>query len=198
MAKLPDGVDGVPIEQWDDAFEGVSMVCIDHGSEHLTIGKRYKLFRYKLHDYNAVVADDTGIATVVPVGYFCLPGSSERKPRKDKKMKLDYYLIPMEKKCVFQIVEMDERFRGRGTHLTHDGFEIRSEARPELAMRGACLRGKDGSKDGSTAERNFSSNKERDEYISKVRAAIEDWAENWPGWKEEESVVENENGRYQV
>lgn len=103
-------------------------------------------------------------------------------------MKLKYRLEKFEKALVFQVLEMDDRFRcekgGFQRVHTAKGFHVFSDYTPQLSQcDGVYLRGKDEARDLEIQCLNFVTNKDRDEQFDKIQAAIEDWANNWDGFK---------------
>jgi hypothetical protein len=110
------------------------------------------------------------------------------------RMKIKYRLEKWEKAIVFQILEMDERFRttedGPGDGIKYvcktNDMLVRSSSYPRLEADIIWLRGEDKEDDLDIICRLFDTNKERDIYYSKVQAALNDWANNWEGWSKEE------------
>ena len=101
---------------------------------------------------------------------------------------------------LFQVLEMDERFRrGEGgsdcqSFYCKNGLFVTSAGAPELKKPTIYLRGSDKKADYCAHLLSYSSLSERDEFFNKIIAALNDWANNWPGWGEEkgdEQVVDS-------
>jgi len=92
----------------------------------------------------------------------------------------------------FKILAMDERFRECADYESSNGFRVSSIACPYLCCDQVGVRGGNKGSDGVEAMAKFSTAEECGAYAKKVIEALADWAENWPGWKEEkeEKVVE--------
>ncbi len=99
------------------------------------------------------------------------------------KPKIKFRLEKWEKALVFQVLEMDERFKNT-TWEAKNGLDIVSMLCPDVTERGLWLRG--GSKDSDirVASQLFVSDAERDARYDTIIAALKDWALNWPGFKE--------------
>lgn len=112
-------------------------------------------------------------------------------------MKIKYYLIPMEKAVVFQIIWMDERFRNtKSTFTSVNKLTIKSANYLELYKDGVYLLGTENEKDDPISIEYFDDNEERDAYISRVHSALEDWGKNWEGWKK--NIDDNHRYLYEV
>lgn len=98
---------------------------------------------------------------------------------------LVYRLIPLERACVFQVLEMDEWQRsGALDHefrfVASNRVRVLSSNQPELERGGDAwvyLRGENKDQDFEPACATFADNLERDEYIAKVHAALREWHE---------------------
>lgn len=100
-------------------------------------------------------------------------------------MKLKYRLEKWERALVFQVLEMDERFRRKfpaDELLTHD--EVRSFSCPEINYSFIFLWGTDKIGDMRVSHLRFDDNEKRDARFEEIHAQLADWAANWEGWKE--------------
>jgi len=124
-------------------------------------------------------------------------------------MKLKYTLSKLEKALVFQVLEMDERFRSRadvGGILCRAKNEmwVRSMDTPEIRGVEIFLRGESKEGDDSIEILEFDTNKQRDKIFNRIQEALADWAENWEGFQEDKKTAfwskerPKENGHYVV
>lgn len=108
-----------------------------------------------------------------------------------KTPKIKFYLRQFGCSVVFAVLEMDERFRkdGKKNHLfqSSKGLSIRSTDAPDLFHHAIYLRGRDKSKDNESTTIQLDTPEEAAEYKAKVIAALEDWADNWEGWEDNQS-----------
>jgi len=97
-----------------------------------------------------------------------------------------------DRQMLMQILDMDERFRNtEGSaeliYCTSNGFKIMSSHSPFIpaGIRGSevFLRGKNKYRDNYLV---LFEREHPDTWIEEFKRAIEDWAENWPGWGEDE------------
>lgn len=100
---------------------------------------------------------------------------------------IKFRLVPFEKACVFQVLEMDKaqtnKTRGRGVppprlfYKASNGFEVISGGGPGLdgERHRVFLRGAETTFDKGVRLRNFVSNTERDEYMHDLEFALEEW-----------------------
>jgi hypothetical protein len=114
-------------------------------------------------------------------------------------VKIKYRLEKWENALVFQVLEMDERFRsgnkGANSHRRPSRYNVTSYCAPSIiGSEVVHLRGSDKSMDLYISTHTFSSNKERDEYFDEIQDALADWAANWEGWREGEEVEAKEKG----
>ena len=108
-----------------------------------------------------------------------------------KKPKLRYRLEQWGNWAVFQVLYMDERFRGEGRYYNL-GLYV------EAAPGGASLR-PNGVDLGTCSPQRLStvdlgSVEDAASYITKVHAALADWAENWDGWQDDATPEPVANG----
>jgi hypothetical protein len=96
-------------------------------------------------------------------------------PYKEKKMKIDYKLVPFDHAAVFQITHMDESLRGDVNFEASNGMEIKSIYCTEISNDRISLRGRNKDQDFKPAWIVFKSNEERDDYIKKANAVIAEW-----------------------
>jgi len=113
-------------------------------------------------------------------------------------MKLKYRLEKWEKALVFQVLEMDERFRSDNSmcvcncFVSKNGVKVYSADFPVID-NDVFLMGYSWSEDNNVSSFDFDSNKERDEHFDRIQEAIEDWANNWKGWGDKENYTEVDN-----
>lgn len=113
--------------------------------------------------------------------------------------KIKFILHEFEKALAFQILEMDERFRGlKGFGVTIKGYEgkyfnIKSSdcLYFHREVKDIYLRGHEKHNDLSAKIIYFDSNKERNDFKKKMLHDLELWADNWEGWKEKKEIKEN-------
>jgi hypothetical protein len=79
------------------------------------------------------------------------------------------------------ILQMDERARKHnGRYTASNGFTIQCYGYPQLGISGLYIRGEDRSEDERTVSRSFRTRAEREEYITRMTAALQEWATNAP------------------
>lgn len=113
--------------------------------------------------------------------------------------KIKFRLEVWKTSVVFQVLEMDERFRyaadkdgpdGLNRFESANGFSVSSQLSTCLFVNSVYLRGEDRSLDDLVRCILLSSHEEAEAYYSNVLYALRDWAENWEGWRDGE---ENEH-----
>lgn len=105
------------------------------------------------------------------------------------KPKIKFKLVKFERALVFQVLEMDERFRnkhedGSINFKSKKSLNIISLDGPAIFEDRIYLRGRFDMFDFDVGHMPFESNTKRDEYYNQVLEALKDWAENWQGWNE--------------
>ena len=98
---------------------------------------------------------------------------------------------------LFQILEMDERFRRNWgkpnyTFQPKDGLTVVSCENPELRINEIYLRGTVNGMDGRVASLTFETKKDAEDYCQKVVNSLRDWARNWEGWGNEEIETDDD------
>lgn len=121
---------------------------------------------------------------------------------KNKMTKIKFKLLKFEKALVFQVLEMDERFRNQNSlkEFKSKNIDIFSAAGPNInsTKNAIFLRGSNKDNDLKITTELFKSNSDRDKHFDKIIAALQDWAENWEGFKEPEPVINaNDNDVYE-
>jgi hypothetical protein len=99
---------------------------------------------------------------------------------------------------LFQVLEMDERFRCRVYDEKLDyiskkagGFFVVSQESPYLGPKYICLRGLNKDRDDDVGQRKiYGGQREAESYAQNIYTALKDWAENWEGWGEEKDDPE--------
>jgi len=93
-------------------------------------------------------------------------------------------------KLMFQILDMDNRFRsrnGRGypSYHTGNGWRIGSAYSPEISVRDKdlYLRGRSRESDLEIVSHSFSTQLKAEQARDKIKEALKDWAQNWEGWR---------------
>lgn len=104
------------------------------------------------------------------------------------KTKLKMRLVTLEKAICVQILEQDERFKPGDNFTARTGMAISNFDGPELYNNEFYLRGKYKNYDLKPSIMGFKTNEDRDEYIKKLITALQDWSDNFPGFKEPEEV----------
>lgn len=123
-------------------------------------------------------------------------------------MKLKYRLEIWETTLLFQVLEMDERFRGHNnsenTHFTRSvNVKIKSRNHPCLAMESDSnilyLQGGITESDLVISQMRFPTKEVARTNFNRIQAALADWAANWEGWKETKGeTVKNLAGVYEL
>lgn len=103
------------------------------------------------------------------------------------KIKYKLGIIPQDGEYVvhFQVLEQDERFISQGPCLIHEaanGILVESVGQPELLDGQVFLRGEHAKYDDQVVTLAFAQERDALDYVVKVRAALDDWAANWPGF----------------
>lgn len=103
---------------------------------------------------------------------------------------------------LFQVLEMDERFRCNNEnpfleHTAKNGICVYSEDIPFLALSSASiyLRGRNICGDEYVSCSRQETDSEAYEFAQKIIEALKDWAENWEGWIEDEKNEEELQGK---
>lgn len=109
-------------------------------------------------------------------------------------MKLKYNLSKFEKALVFQVLEMDERFRSKLddegiSFRTKNGMWVRSVCNPVIDKGEIFLQGQTTELDGQVTIKHFDTNKQRDKFFDQMQGALADWAENWEGFRESKKAA---------
>lgn len=103
------------------------------------------------------------------------------------KPKIKFKLVKFERALVFQVLEMDERFRvkrGGQCFNIESSFTVCSVDTPGLYSDSIDLRGSDTKEDFHVSVEHFGSNEARDKRYNRALEALKNWADNWPGWNE--------------
>lgn len=120
-------------------------------------------------------------------GYFYKKIKKETKEDKEMKSKIKFRLEVWETTIIFQVLEMDERFKHiDNTFTSKNGIEIWSHSSPELACETKIyLRGiyKEDALRISFLECESKENAIKTK--QNIIIALKDWAENWVGFKED-------------
>jgi hypothetical protein len=115
----------------------------------------------------------------------------EKGEKMGNKPKLKATIAVMGNMVVMRILEMDERFRdGKNSehikrHKNENGICIRSSEYPQLSIYEVFLRGAEKCKDHNVAMFETKSESSAIEYAKLVVEALEDWSQNWEGFKTE-------------
>jgi hypothetical protein len=119
------------------------------------------------------------------------------------KPKIKFRLEVWENILLFQILEMDERFRCDSTEKdpkqfkARNGVVIASSVVPGLYIgKEVYLHGAHKASNKSAVSINMVSREKAEEYKEEILEALADWAENWEGWSEEDKS-EKEPGVYE-
>jgi len=104
--------------------------------------------------------------------------------------KIKYSLVKFEKALAFQVLEMDERFRNFNNPISFGGggdLCVLSTNFPDIISESerVYLRGNIQKKDFTVSVDYFADNIRRDEMANRIHKAIKNWAENWPGFKDD-------------
>lgn len=112
---------------------------------------------------------------------------------------IKFNLIRLERSLVFQILEMDERFRStsptmENEYVSNNGIHVFSSESPDVKpyTSNLYLRGRSKKDDFNASIVNFKSNDQRDALAIKIIATLEDWSSNWPGFKTDEVVLDKD------
>jgi len=96
---------------------------------------------------------------------------------------------------VFQVLEMDERFRsndGKNNYFVHpNGITIASIWGPELDDRYVHLWGNGEEEDNKVVVRVCDTEEEAVEYKRKVVVALKSFAKHWAGWEDDSDKIED-------
>ena len=104
---------------------------------------------------------------------------------------------------LFQVLEMDERFRCGVydeqldyTSKKSGGFVVMSQDSPDLGNYYICLRGLNKDRDDDVVQVKIcGGQKQAESYAQNIYTALRDWAENWEGWIEDEKNEEELPGK---
>jgi len=110
--------------------------------------------------------------------------------------KIRYALFELNGRTVFTIFDMDERFRCKASYdkeksfTAKNGWKVSSHSRPDIvpATKTIYLRGMARPRDREIVilpEKHYIRH-------SQIHEALQEWAENWEGWKDEEEPVRQE------
>lgn len=108
-------------------------------------------------------------------------------------------VLRIDKAVCLRILEMDERFRASSSFVfkCKNGVQVRSHASialyPHDSEPKIFLRGSVKSLDKEWVVATFPSNERREEFILKMKEALEDWSQNWDGWGYEIEMIKKEN-----
>ena len=108
--------------------------------------------------------------------------------------KIKFYLKKLEKALVFQILEMDEKFRAQTeedrVEFKYRQFSICSKANPSISDNESILyvRGYNRKEDFKITTLTFKSNNERDEHFKRILTTLTQWAKKWPGWEQPDKI----------
>jgi len=108
--------------------------------------------------------------------------------------KIRYALFELNGRTVFTIFDMDERFRFeedydlKRSFIADNGWKIQSVNHPEIipTEKKIYLRGATRPHDRKIVVLPESSRVKR----SEIHEALQDWAKNWEGWKDEEEPMQ--------
>ena len=114
-----------------------------------------------------------------------------------KMSKIKFRLAWWGRTVLFQVLEMDERFRSlrdekERIHRAQNGLVIRSRACPHLSTDNVYLRGVNEQWDDSVAQIEFDDDRKAMEHAENIIWALRDWAENWEGWGNEETETDDD------
>ena len=100
-------------------------------------------------------------------------------------MKIKFKLVKFERALIFQILEMDERFRYMDyINSFKSKLCVQSELNPGMGNSILYLRGAWKARDFDIKLKYFDSNDDRDIYFDKIIASFRDWATDWEGFRE--------------
>ena len=107
--------------------------------------------------------------------------------------KIKFRIEVWEKEVVFQVLEMNERFRSSGSKVNcfkcSNGIAILSMSIPGIELCSVWLQGDSKRYDTRVYTLSFDTPEAAEEYKNKVIEALRDWAENWEGWGEEKKTI---------
>ena len=111
--------------------------------------------------------------------------------------KIKFRLEVWDKTVVFQILDMDERFRRldgewNKEFVSENWLNVMSEGSPMLTNNVLFLRGVRDNNDCNAVSKSFLTREEANEYCQKVINSLLDWAENWEGWGNEEAETDDD------
>lgn len=112
--------------------------------------------------------------------------------------KLKFKLEVWESIVLFQVLEMDERFRSLegGPSLRYkasSGLTVVSVCSPGIGSNTIHLRGEDTDDDLKPDTFTFDSPRRAEEYKQKALSALSEWAENWEGFQNKATIKEENN-----
>jgi putative SOS response-associated peptidase YedK len=103
--------------------------------------------------------------------------------------KIKFLLAQAGRTLVFEVYEMDERFRTSGKrphfkYVASNGIAVISSSFPQINKNNdeVYLRGKNASRDEECSILTFDTIEEAKAYHSRVLEALKEWAADWEGW----------------
>ena len=102
--------------------------------------------------------------------------------------KIKFLLAQTRRSLVFEVYEMDERFRTSGKrsnfkYVASNGIAVISSSFPSLDRDDEVyLRGKNASRDQECSILTFDTIEEAKVYHNKILEALKEWAADWEGW----------------
>ncbi len=114
------------------------------------------------------------------------PDSTDGRIVTFKSDKAEVEFVKFEKALAMQVKSMDERFREANSRLSYEstnGIRIRSYFQPDLYLDSVDLLGRDKARDAAVSHLLFISDADRDAYLAKALAALDDWSKNYEAWK---------------
>lgn len=114
-------------------------------------------------------------------------------------MKVKYRLAVWETTVIFQVLDMDERFRCSDLKYPNiqvtGGLDVMSVGYPKLTKNIAYLWGYTKSYDHNISDIKFETSEEAQQYAKKVHYALWHWAKNWFN---EEPVADHDPDIYTI
>lgn len=103
--------------------------------------------------------------------------------------KIKFRLEVWENSVVFQVLEMDERFRNYANSFNaKNKINIYSFHWVEISETCIYLRGEKKDGDFDVCKLSFENAKDAEEFANKILVALKDWSENWEGFKDEKKT----------
>jgi hypothetical protein len=114
------------------------------------------------------------------------------------KPKIKFRLEVWETSLVFQVLEMDERFRSEKTFKASNGIIIGSINTPSIDDSDTSnLRGKYKRRDYWVSCLNYNTKEKAEETKAQILEALKEWAEKAPEFQEDKSTPEQEGSIYE-